>query len=519
MGGYCCVTSNDPNSFRAKEIEDISNLPSIRLSSKSPIVSSHEKSSKKENAEINKKFKKNENKENKDNNEHNINNEPNKNELNNMNNQVNNNNEIISNNNNINELNDINNEINNNNELNYINNELNDDNNNNEINYINNNPELLINNKNDNLYENENNNNDNVYDIYIENSSVSREISDFISNRSSNKEDSNNNSKISNISNSNKKGEGNGYYNLPRNNDNSDNSKLSINFNIPKSKRNRDFDKNDKNHILINLKTYKDELIVKRRKKGKNYYKRNYKDNNSNNNSDFSLSNPNSSNSHGKIINNNSSSNNSISIHNSNRSKNVNIFSFSEEEISIKILKEINQARKDPIAFSKKVEKYSKFIEEDKSVNKKYLKLKTENETQKVYLKKDEFSFFETIDLLKNLAEKKEKEKFIIDELIPLNDLKFPLTNDLDKLSDFNYIDFCIEQINLKIFGKYELKAFHYNISFIEIEPLAVIHVVDDCNFDKLIQNAIFNPNVKYIGINFKIVSEGVYIVYFVYSC
>lgn len=196
-----------------------------------------------------------------------------------------------------------------------------------------------------------------------------------------------------------------------------------------------------------------------------------------------------------------------------------NIFQISEKEISMNILNEINEARLDPITYSKKIEKYSKLIFENKSINKSYLSICHENVEVKVYLKKDKSSFLECIELLKELPAKMKKENYKLESLIPVEELKFPCPYyDLDKIDDVEFIDQCIYDLRIKLKGKYYLKAFHYYISNIDIEPLSVLHVVDDSNFNKTIQRAIFNPQIKYIGINFCKIGEGMYIVYYVYA-
>jgi hypothetical protein len=209
-------------------------------------------------------------------------------------------------------------------------------------------------------------------------------------------------------------------------------------------------------------------------------------------------------------------SNNSNS--NSNRNSS-NIFRYSDHETSLRILDEINEARISPLEFSKKVKKYSKYIFEDESRNKSYLSIYTGNERAKVYLKENKNTFLKTIDILEELPEKMKTENYKLEKLIPLDDLLFSFSaSDKNRIDDFEYIDICIAEIQNKIKGKYKLKAFHYFISFIDIEPLCVLHIVDDCNFNKTIQRAIFNPEVKYVGINFCKIDEGVYIVYFIYA-
>lgn len=203
----------------------------------------------------------------------------------------------------------------------------------------------------------------------------------------------------------------------------------------------------------------------------------------------------------------------------SNRIISMNIFQYSEREIAIKILNEINEARLNPIKFSEKIEKYSKLIYEDKTIKKSYLSIYKRNEEVKVYLKKDKSSFLECINLLQELPTKMKEENYKLESLIQIEELKFPCPYyDLDKIDDFEFIDICISEIRNKIKGKYNLKAFHYYISFIDIEPLSVLHVVDDCNFNRTIQRAIFNPEVKYIGINLCKIKDGVYIVYYIYA-
>ena len=200
--------------------------------------------------------------------------------------------------------------------------------------------------------------------------------------------------------------------------------------------------------------------------------------------------------------------------------KYLEIFTLSEEEVSNKILYEINQARLNPLLYSKKVEKFSKYICKDISTNENHIFIDNQNNQKfKVFLKNGKKSFLDCINFLNNVSEKMKNDGFKLWELKQIDKLKFPLPkNNLALIDDDNYIQSTLIKLRKDIEGKYKMVAFNYYVCFVDIEPLSILHILDDCNENKLIQKTIFSPNVKFVGINFWKLHEGLYIVYYIYS-
>lgn len=211
-----------------------------------------------------------------------------------------------------------------------------------------------------------------------------------------------------------------------------------------------------------------------------------------------------------------------MSIFSNDRSLNLQseIFLLKEEEVSQRILYEINEARLNPLKYFIKIEKYSKDYCTDFSNKNNYLiNNNDENQKFKINLKRGKIAFWECISLLKNLPEKMKKENYKLEKLSQIDELKFPFPkDDLKMIDNEDFIDFCINEIKNKVSGRYIMVAFNYYVSFIDIEPLAVLHFLDDCDENKIIQKAILSPDVKYVGINFCKIKEGLYIVYYVYA-
>ena len=196
------------------------------------------------------------------------------------------------------------------------------------------------------------------------------------------------------------------------------------------------------------------------------------------------------------------------------------IFTLPQNEVINRILNEINRARLNPIKYSEKVERYSEFICKDVLTEKQHLYLDNgDNQKFKVFLKRGKNSFYDCIDFLRNLPEKMKDENFKLKKLELIKELKFPFPeNNLELIDNDDYIEFNINKIKKNIKGKYQMIAFNYYACFVDIEPLSILHILDDCNEDKVIQKAIFSPYVNYIGINFCKINEGLYIVYYLYA-
>jgi len=184
-----------------------------------------------------------------------------------------------------------------------------------------------------------------------------------------------------------------------------------------------------------------------------------------------------------------------------------------KNDVELKILKEINEIRINPLKYSEKIEYYLNFI------NGNYIYIPNKDFELKIKLNKGKNSFLECIESLRNLSENMQKNNYRLEELVSIEELKFIFPkNSLDKVDNSLFIDEYFEEIKKNINGKYELRAFNYRISCLEIEPFSIMHLIDDDNFNKIIQRVLLSENTKYVGISFNLIEEGVYIIYFIYA-
>jgi hypothetical protein len=186
-------------------------------------------------------------------------------------------------------------------------------------------------------------------------------------------------------------------------------------------------------------------------------------------------------------------------------------------EVSNSILNEINKARKNPKEYSKKIQNFIPKILFDDSLKILYIAFKE----FKYELKRGKPAFEECLNFLEFVDKNMKIVDYKLDPLIYLEELRFPFVlNDIDKLNDQNYIDECLEEIEVSLNEKYQIKAFQYFKCIFDLEVFSVLHVVDDNDHNKLIQKTIFNHRTKYIGINSVKLNEneGLYLLLLIYA-
>jgi hypothetical protein len=203
----------------------------------------------------------------------------------------------------------------------------------------------------------------------------------------------------------------------------------------------------------------------------------------------------------------------SIFSKSSSNSSELSIFQMTAKEVQLRILQEINEIRLNPLKYSEKIEYYSSLIKGDN------IHIPGKNCEYKIRLYDGKNCFFECIKSLEILHENMQLQNYKLGELKSLNELKFELSEkNIEKIDDTIFIEQGLGDIRSRINEKYQLTAFNYRISSIEIEPFLVLHLVDYDNFNKLIQRVILDKDTKYVGINFISLSERDYIIYFIYA-
>lgn len=126
---------------------------------------------------------------------------------------------------------------------------------------------------------------------------------------------------------------------------------------------------------------------------------------------------------------------------------------------SKKIFEEINNARNDFLGYSKLMEKYAEEIQTENKKN--YL---LGDDGIKIFFEFDKKDFLETAKDLKDLYEKRFKEKENILKKLEYSEeicFSFP-KNNLDKIFDGNFITSKMEELKMKFKGKYNISKFTY---------------------------------------------------------
>lgn len=163
---------------------------------------------------------------------------------------------------------------------------------------------------------------------------------------------------------------------------------------------------------------------------------------------------------------------------------------------STTMLKEINQARTDPLSYIPKIESFRGHIINDNE-NNYFLNLDFNNFDVNLRLNRGKIVFDNCILFLKNLAQKKKLEPLIMNE-----NLKIPFPTQNPKLCiDKEYIKNIILFKSGELEGKMSLIDFHYDVCVPSPEISTIMQIIDDTNSNFQRRKNIFNHKAKYIGI------------------
>lgn len=190
------------------------------------------------------------------------------------------------------------------------------------------------------------------------------------------------------------------------------------------------------------------------------------------------------------------------------------IFKVGEKELKFinKIVNEINKARLSPLYYSKKIKQYQSNIKIDKKENKKYILSKN----RKLFLPSNEDGFENCINYLTDLEEKMDRKGKYLERLIFKEELKIPFpVNDLDKAMDPDYFSRCYSVLQEKFKGTYEMVNMLYYKATKDPEASTILQIVDQ-NSKGRIRRVLLGEKVRYIGVNYGVLSEGVYVVYLI---
>jgi hypothetical protein len=179
-----------------------------------------------------------------------------------------------------------------------------------------------------------------------------------------------------------------------------------------------------------------------------------------------------------------------------------------EMDFAVEIFIQINTLRNNCLAYTKKIDFFSKFIEEINGD--KFLTLEMNDFISNSILVQGLPSFKEAIKFLEIYY----KKYSTLNRLVHISDLKIPFPNDVKLVIDKNYIHNKAEEIKKKFKGKYEVTGYTYDITYKDAELTTIMQIVDDNYGNKNRRHNLLNKDIKYIGINYKKLNDEQYAVY-----
>ena len=115
---------------------------------------------------------------------------------------------------------------------------------------------------------------------------------------------------------------------------------------------------------------------------------------------------------------------------------------------------------------------------------------------------------------IKMKKEEKTEHKEDLAQIYNYMALIYSKENDLEKVQDKSYINGCIEEIKKKFDGKILVNKFHIDIT----EKINVIEFMTFKDLDDDLEDPFYFEENTYIGINFKVINDDTYVIYFLYA-
>ena len=109
-----------------------------------------------------------------------------------------------------------------------------------------------------------------------------------------------------------------------------------------------------------------------------------------------------------------------------------------------------------------------------------------------------------------------ENEFKILKEIQQINELKIDFPEDINNWNNENFIKKSKEKLAKKIEGKFDLIEFHYMKTIFNPEISVILQLFQNFDFN---ETCIFlNKDVKYIGINLRVIDQNICVVYLVFT-
>ena len=163
---------------------------------------------------------------------------------------------------------------------------------------------------------------------------------------------------------------------------------------------------------------------------------------------------------------------------------------------STAMLREINQARTDPLSYIEKIERLKQFVVTKN--NHSFLLINNANHIN-INLKKGITTFDNCIEFLKQQSQQKCK----LSPLIMKEELKIPFPINSPEIStNQDYIRNIIQFKTEENRDNFKIIDFHYDICYNNVEVSTLLQIIDDTNSNYQRRKNIFNPSAKFIGIS-----------------
>lgn len=163
---------------------------------------------------------------------------------------------------------------------------------------------------------------------------------------------------------------------------------------------------------------------------------------------------------------------------------------------STAMLREINQARTDPLSYIPKIEQLKQFVVTKN--NHCFLLINNPNHIN-INLKKGIETFDNCIEFLKQLS----RQEFKLSPLIMKEELKIPFPiNSPEICTNQDYIRNIIQFKTEENRDHFKIIDFHYDICYNNVEVSTLLQIIDDTNSNYQRRKNIFNPTAKFIGIS-----------------
>lgn len=181
---------------------------------------------------------------------------------------------------------------------------------------------------------------------------------------------------------------------------------------------------------------------------------------------------------------------------------------------SLKILDEINKARKNFLEYSIIIKNFSNKIQKEKDTNKNFIM----SHDNKLYFQQEKSHFLECASYLEKLEKKKFEENIKYENFIFEKDLIIPISdNDRNCCTEDKFLKENLNKMKKKFKGRFDINKFlFFKSTKCPITSFAIQLVIDFNRKEK--EKYFLDEKSQYIGINYKINKDGIYGIFLTFA-